>query len=512
MCRWLLKWLLLMTALVLNPGRADDWFEAGPFAASFPTLWDAGWRQEGLGTLAWHQETPDTISSGLAPLLSYESTPALDRERFDFLYPALTWRRSGQEARWQIAQVINWVSTGQQDELDRYVHRTVFPIYFEQRSISGTNDYFAVMPFYGHLRNRLFRDEIEFVMFPMYSKTRKGDVVTRNYVYPIFHLREGPGLTGWQFWPLFGEQHKTITWKNDLFGDRVQSPGSDSWFALWPIMSHQRTGLGTKNEATASQVLPFYALLRSPARDQTTILWPFFSRTEDRQQHFVEWGAPWPFLGWANGEGKTARRVWPFYGNIEAGTSKRNFVLWPLYTHRHLEDTTFDRDRWRSFFFLYDDILLQSRETGQYRRERGVWPFFHWMHAPDGRERLRVLAPLENFARNKEAVERNFSPLWSIYRAERNPATGQASQAVLWNFFRRDVSTNAVRTSCLFGLVQTRKEPEGNRHWRWFWLPNTHFPSTNRVSALVPASTTHRVTAPARRPGQVPGPETTRFR
>ena len=56
-----------------------------------------------------------------------------------------------------------------------------------------------MLPFYGHLKNRLFRDEIDFTMFPLYVRTRKKDVVTRNMPYPFFHLREGDGLRGWQF-------------------------------------------------------------------------------------------------------------------------------------------------------------------------------------------------------------------------------------------------------------------------------------------------------------------------
>jgi len=507
MRRRLSGWFLLFVLVLTGPGRADDWLEAGPFGASFPTLWDAGWRQEGMGPLAWWQETEDTFSSGLVPLLSYEHSPVLDRERFDLLYPAFTWRRSGQESRWQIAQVINWVSTGQQDETDRYVHRTLFPIYMEQRSVSGTNDYLSVFPFYGHLHNRMFRKEIEFIAFPAYSRTVKGEVTTRNYLYPLVHTREGPGLTGWQFFPLYGEQHKEVTWTTNFLGDRVLSPGADSWFTLWPLVDHQRTGIGTTNEAVNARVLPFYAWLRSPARDQSTWLWPLFTRTEDRRLNYVEWGAPWPVIGWANGEGKTARRVWPFYGDIRAGTSRRNFLLWPVYLHRHMEDTTFDRDRWRSFFFLFDDILLRSRETGEYRRETGLWPFFHWMHDPSGRERLRVLALGENFVRNRQALDRNYAPLWSLYWSQKDPVRGMASQSVLWNFFRRDVSTNAIRTSTLFGLVQTTRKPDEERHWRLLWLPNRHFKSEGPERA-----STNRIPVFPARPGTVAGPGNFRIR
>ena len=65
---------------------------------------------------------------------------------------------------------------------------TLFPLYFQQRSPDPNENYTALVPFYGHLKNRLFRDEIFFVMFPIYSETRKRDVVTDNYLYPVFRF------------------------------------------------------------------------------------------------------------------------------------------------------------------------------------------------------------------------------------------------------------------------------------------------------------------------------------
>lgn len=113
----------------------------------------------------------------------------------------------------------------------------------------------------------------------------------------------------------------------------------------------------------------------------------------------------------------------------------------------------------------------------------------------------------ENIVKNRDAVERNYSPVWSLYLSERDPAKGLASQSVLWNFFRRDVSTNEVRTSCLFGLVQTTRKPEGDRHWRLLWLPNPEFqrPGPLRTS-------TNRIPIFPTRPGTVPGPGNPRFR
>ena len=110
-----------------------------------------------------------------------------------------------------------------------------FPFYFQQRSPDPNENYTALFPLYGHLKNRLFRDEIFFVLFPIYGETRKRDVVTDNYLYPFFHLRHGDGLQGWQFWPLVGSEHKDVTTKTNGFGETEIIGGHDKFFALWPI-------------------------------------------------------------------------------------------------------------------------------------------------------------------------------------------------------------------------------------------------------------------------------------
>ncbi len=70
----------------------------------------------------------------------------------------------------------------------------------------------------------------------------------------------------------------------------------------------------------------------------------------------------------------------------------------------------------------------------------GVWTcgrFFTWHRDFNGNERLQVLAPIEPAVPDNRGIERNWSPLWSLWRAENNPKTGAASQSLLWNLYRR---------------------------------------------------------------------------
>lgn len=456
--------------------------QVGPLFTQFPTVWESGRKTEILGPLAMWEQTADERNWGVYPLMSYQALPIVEVEELDILYPLFTWRKQGTESRWQFLQFLNFAGASYQSE-DPVVRRTVFPFYFEQKSRSGTNDYIAVLPFYGHARNRMFRDEFNFYMFPLYLESRKGELVTRNYVMPFVHTRHGPGWDGWQVWPLFGWERKEIGWTTNHLGDRVVSPGGGKVFALWPFFFDEKVRLGTSQATTNFAILPFYSRQRGTNLHQTSVLWPFFSRTEDRSKGFVEWGAPWPFIGWADSTNKIARRFFPFYGVAKAPGVESRLVMWPFYTHRKVENGAMRRDRWRTAFFLYDDVRLQSKEDGRYRREQALWPFFVWKRDLDGRERLQVLELFETFFRNRESVQRSYSPLWALYRCENNPNTGCSSQSVLWNLHRRDVSPSQVRTSSLFGLIQTLRGEDDRLHWRWLWIPNAHFRETSSPAA-----------------------------
>ena len=68
------------------------------------------------------------------------------------------------------------------------------------------------------------------------------------------------------------------------------------------------------------------------------------------------------------------------------------------------------------------------------------------------------------------AIERNYSPLWSIWRSESNGKTGATSQSFLWNLYRRDTTPTSKKCSLLFGLFHYHSGPDGSR-WRVFYIP-----------------------------------------
>ncbi len=460
-----------------SPALAEDAFHAGLFFDEFPLTLDAGHRTEAAGPFYYDQQKDSETTWAVPPLFSHDADPGVESREDDLFYPFLTYERYGKEYRWQFVQLFSFA--GGQDPDDSGKKRfTIFPVYFQQRSPDTNDDYTAFGPFYGHLKDRLLRDRIFYVMFPFYSETQKHDVVTDNYLYPFFHLRHGDGLQGWQFWPFVGVEHKDVTTITNSFDERETIAGHDSFFALWPVHFWQNNGIGTDNPEKFRADLPLYSYSRSPQRDSTSVLWPFFTWIDDRAKKYREWEGPYPFVVVARGEGKTTTRVMPLFSRARSDTRESDSYLWPIYKFNRLHTELLDQQRTRIFFYLFSDATEKNIGTGAEKRRVDLWPFFTWHRDFNGSTRLQILAPVESALPNNRGVERNWSPLWSLWRAENNPKTGATSQSLLWNLYRRDTAPGSKKCSLLLGLFQYQLDGE-NERLRLFYVPvlNNHQPA-----------------------------------
>jgi hypothetical protein len=460
--------LILAAGASIGTARAQP-LRAGPLYDEFELTLKPGYRTEALGPLFYDQQAQAESIWALPPLLSYTRDPAANLKEFNFLYPLMTYDRYGDQYRWQLLQLWSFAG-GPMQEVPVKDRFTLFPIYFHQRSVDPSLNYTALFPIYGHLQHRLFRDEIFFVTFPLFVETKKQDVVTDNYLFPLFHLRHGDGLKGWQFWPLAGHEQKVVTTQTNGFKDVETVPGRDSLFLLWPLFFNQHSGIGSQNPLWQQGSIPLYWIERSPLRDSTTLLWPLLSWVDDREKKYKEWDTPWPLIVMARGEGKTTTRVWPLFSRSHNATLESDFYLWPIYKYNRAQLDPLDRERTRILFFLYSDVTDRNMKTGASERRVNLWPFFMQRREFNGNRRLQVLALLEPFAAGSHKIERDYSPLWSLWRAEQNPKTGAASQSLLWNLYRRDTTPASRKVSLLFGLFQYQSSPAGQQT-KLFFIP-----------------------------------------
>lgn len=438
---------------------AQESFHAGPLFDQFSLTLDSGKRTEAVGPFFYDQQKDSERTTALPPIFSHDTDPTVESREDDFLYPLLTYDRYGKEYRWQLFQLFSFAG-GKEPDDNVKKQFTIFPFYFQQRSPDPDKNYTALFPIYGHINGRLFRDKIFFVMFPIYDQTQKRDIVTDNYLYPFFAIRHGDGLHGWQFWPIVGSEHKDVTTQTNGFGDVSTNAGHDNFFALWPFYLNQTTDIGGENPQKTWGVLPLYLLSRSPLRDSTSVMWPFFTWIDERGKKYHEWQGPWPFVIFTRGEGKTTSRVWPLFSRSHNNEQESDSYLWPLYRFHRLHSDPLDQRRTRIMYYLFENTVEKNTETGAEKQRVDMWPFFTWHRDFNGNSRLQILAPIEPVLPGNPGIERNWSPLWSIWRSENNPKSNASSQSLLWNFYRRDTTATSKKCSLLFGLFQYQSDSE----------------------------------------------------
>ncbi|HUS36532.1 MAG TPA: hypothetical protein VM680_14365, partial [Verrucomicrobiae bacterium] len=178
--------------------------DLGPLYDAFPLTLVRGSRTEILGPLISAEKTTNDWGWTFSPVMSFRRNPGVENTSFDLLYPIITHDRYGTEYRFQIFQVFSF-SGGNNQKQQTKRRFTLFPFYFQQRGPNPEDNYTALLPIYGTLRNRIFRDRVHFILMPIYVQTDKRGMITDNYLLPIFHRRHGAGVKGWQAWPLVGK-------------------------------------------------------------------------------------------------------------------------------------------------------------------------------------------------------------------------------------------------------------------------------------------------------------------
>jgi hypothetical protein len=409
--------------------------------------------QSGLGPLLESSRSPDSTvgTTAFRPLFHWRKDVQPDRLEWEVLYPLLSYSRVEEDAKFQFLQVLNFRFENT-DPAAREERFDLWPIYFSGTTETGES-YHALLPFGGRARNRLFQDELEFVLFPLYARFVQLGTETRYFPWPIVSVVRGEHRSGFRIVPLYGQDVK-----EGVFEKR---------FVLWPFFLHHRTGLDGEDPEVLLSILPFYVSQRSKARDRTTYLWPFFTYTEDRERRFEQWEIAWPLIVIARGEGRTGTRVLPFYLEEHRVVRDQVFlremqrstwgVLFPLYLRSQETFPGSITVRDRVLWWLYSDTRQEGSEGSTRRVD--AWPFFRYTRDREGAVEFQTLALLEAFIPGNEKFERNYSPLWALYTHRRSPR-GESVHSFLWNLVRHE-ETPEGRAIEILGPVLTYREGEG---------------------------------------------------
>ncbi len=316
-----------------------------------------------------------------------------------------------------------------------------------------------------------------FVMFPIYGQTQKKDIITDNYFYPSATSAMATACTA-------GKSGRSPA------ANKKSSPRSPMVLATCSCRPAIRIPLSSGRSGSIKTTIlarripsrcarPFRCSPKSVRR--CAIKRPCSGRCSRGWMiaacAITNGKARGPSSSLRAAKANTPRVSGRFLANHarsrknpeQVRTLESDSYLWPLYRYKHYHSAPWDQQRTSIVFYLFVDVLEKNTDSGERKEWHELWPLYHWRHDFNGNERLQILAPFEVVLPTNRGLERNWSPLWSLWVSEKNPATHADSQSLLWNLYRHESAPGHKKTSLLFGLFQYQKEG-GNHRTRLFYL------------------------------------------
>lgn len=410
--------------------------------------------------LSWHRRGPSR-SFTLAPLF-YLNREGEDSSTAEFLYPLGQYRRQGPEAHFNLVPLSNW-----RVEEDGATSGQLFPFFWGRTA--GGQAYGGIFPLYGIFKERFQRQQLTFLLWPLYSSSQGEGTKTYRLCWPFFTWSRGEEQAA-VFWPLAG---------------RFQRPGVyDKYYALWPLLHYQDLNLDQPEPRRVRMVLPFWVSDRTPSSRRTAWLFPFFAHYQQDRGPYEQWDLGWPFWVQGQGDGFVLRQYFPWYSSRrqrleDGGLSERLHILWPLWSRERELTAASWRLEYR--FLVGSRYLAVVSETGAWREEWRCWPWARgWAEEGAAGFASLALLPLDS-----PGWERLWGPYLELARWE-GTATGRAGRA-LWGLYRWEkgptyslwelgflaagqTTPQGCRYRFLAGMFGWEQEG-GRRELRLFFLP-----------------------------------------
>lgn len=408
---------IFMTAVLLTslPASANEKYDIPPlYYSDIDKNYD--YQKELLGPFITVNKDQQRSEYGLRPLFYRLDDEKNDHSELDVVYPLFTyWQKDNMKS----VQFLLYLMKYDSEKLDNgFTERefTFFPFIFYKDALEDDKDHFGVFPVYGNLKNSFSKDEIKFLLFPLFMKTKDEGNETTSILWPFFSTYSGDH-EGFRIWPIYGKRTKE---KNDL----------NEEFIMWPFYVRNEKQFYGERIYTKS-FFPFYSEAELLGIRHRSYFWPLINRTESEQEGFERWDVPWPLVNITRGK-KYQTRIFPFYSRSESEEKDEDgFILWPIYRYStiHLEDYT--REKKNLFLFLYkQEIYKPKTDEGKNGKRIDLWPLFTYSSIGNS-SHFHILTIFEPFIRSNDRLYRNYAPFWRLFEWKKEGELSKAS--LLWD-------------------------------------------------------------------------------
>jgi hypothetical protein len=427
---WVLSWL--SGCAILSPG---------PKRANFQPLFLYSVDEEKgkttteiLGPLFYFSKDRESEHLAFRPFFYWQNEKG-EYSRLEYLFPLGKYKRTDREVD---SYFVPLFSTHRDltQEVEEKKRTFLLAIWGKTE---GGEDYGGLFPFYGHLKNRFGRDEVNFFLWPVYADTHEGENRTSTFLWPFFTFSQGGDREAAKFWPFYGYDRK----ENDF----------EKTYFLWPIFQSEKRYLYTDDPTEIEMVFPLYVSFSSASQSSTWVLWPLFNHNRNEKTHYSQWDMPWPLLRWAEGEDTATFRLFPLYGRKQRPNRETGFFLFPVHWYDFETEKDYEK-RTVHFLLLSKDETEIWKDEGREAKSLRLWPFCSYRLRKDSSARFYapVIIPFD-----EEGVDRNWAPLFSLYSRTRDPE-GEYESRFLWGVYLHQWNSTHDRFELSFLMTYYRAE------------------------------------------------------
>lgn len=354
------------------------------------------------------------------------------------------------------------------------------PVFFPPRP----QTFSAVWPLAGEFRDFWNRDRIQFLLWPLFVRSWKGDgddrVEMHAMPWPFLSLYSGPRVSGFRVWPLYarvrmeGEFTRSY-WLWPLGHYRDERPDERGRFRRGTIFFPFYANYETQDLRYRLHG-PFHGRLEMKGRTSRGWLLGIYNEDENHRtgvrRHrliwfIVRWWSPIPvreeFLAFQSEEEARSRGVrgggvFPVYVRTHTGSGWRQTVLWPVFVrafNRYPGGESFDR----TTVILFHYQGTQRRADGSTQFKQMFWPVYRRVRTWDGHTRENALhfVPLVD----TPGADRNLVPLLAFWSSDRHAVTGERKDRWLGGVVSFDRDWRGVERRRFDTLLFTTEATDG---------------------------------------------------
>ncbi len=398
-------------------------------------------RLDAAGPFYSQSESPEEREWTFRPFFSFRENLKEQTEDLEYLYPLGHYRKTAEGTLNRFIPFYSSFKPSLETKEENQKENVDLFLIFWGKGKNG-DPYGGFFPFGGLFRDRFARDEIQFVLWPFYSRILEDETQTLHFLWPVFSLISGGQRSGFRIWPLYGQE-------------KQEGEGAyEKMFFLWPIGYYQKKYLDTDNPKTSFYLLPLYVSEKSSNENKIIFLWPFFNFYTETNFDYLQLDLPWPLIQYARGENALSFKLLPLISYRKLDQRERIWLGWPIF-YQEKEETDEKDEVLNELFYITKFHQVYYKKEDRWERVAKFWPFFRY--AEDGRGMVHFYFPAL-MPVDWEGLERHYGMLFRIFEYYQD-GKGKEVSKFLWGLYyhQKQKDLDRIEVGFLFTYLKEKE-------------------------------------------------------